>query len=121
MTIRKFNNLCELCQIIRRECFNFDCTICRLSNGQVNQIHGEINIPSRIRVGKVYIMGNDNKLYHYFYKEEAKDAPMPKEFMTLILRYNKNINEKLKTGIFEVQEGEIELLKLYNEDGEIVE
>jgi hypothetical protein len=120
---KEFNNFSELCDIVENYCKGEcqDCPIqyCMDENFKIN---GVFDNEQTIEVKKIYFLGKDNKMYYWYITKNNEDDPMPNELSKNIKQVEINsYNDYIRTDWFEIDKNEIELLKLYDEQGNIVE
>ena len=82
----------------------------------------ELDIPEKIEVLKCAVFGSDNKLYTWYFEIGESLEPMFGEFYQKlkIVCGGRDPYFIAKSNSFTIEEGEYELMKLYNEKGELV-
>ena len=120
---KEFKSFSELCNIID-DCCTMVCENCPIQYciDKNFKIEGSFDNEQTIEVKKIYFLGIDNKMYYWYITKNNEDDPMPNELSKNIKQVEINsYNDYIRTYWFEIDKNEIELLKLYDEQGNIVE
>ena len=121
---KEFKDFSGLCDIVDDYC-TMACDDCPIQYciDENFKIEGVFDNDQTIEVQKIYFLGIDNKMYYWAIRKEDEEEIMPRDLRENIAR-NININgdvDYIRTDWFEIEKDKIELLKLYDEQGNIVE
>ena len=120
---KEFKNFDELCNIFYTRCSG-NCEYCPIQYGIDNnfKIEGVFDNKQTIEVKKIYFLGINNKMYYWYITKNTEDEVMPDKLIKNIKKFEIDpYDEYIRTYWFEIEKDKIQLLTLYDEQGNIVE
>ena len=120
---KEFKNFDELCNIFYTRCSG-NCEYCPIQYGIDNnfKIEGVFDNEQTIEVKKIYFLGRENKMYYWYITKNTENEVMPDKLRKNIEQFEiYPYDNYIRTDWFEIEKDKIELLTLYDEQGNIVE
>lgn len=83
-------------------------------------IHKFVELDNLEKVGKVYFLGKDNNMYHWYYNDEIASEPMNQDKSKILEKLRKN-TDYIRGGEIYVEKGSVDFTKIYKNNEEIYE